>query len=175
MKPEIVSFRMPIVSPFCEATYALLRAYAADGHIAPVAETYVQGTASLLVRVSDTLEQELAEPSWGRCDADVVLRACKLTANATYLHDFARATLEFRTWLHATGRSGDAGLETLSSLVHAVRSRPFEATRLLASVSASPGPFAPTMDLATAMELFSRLPRSQRRAAMRSARRARSN
>jgi hypothetical protein len=107
----LVSIRQPHTTAHCQATYALLEAYARDGGIRldPLVN---EGAASALLIVSDAMEA-LGLERWDDVDRHVVHAASMLAQCEVMLPFIVRTVVQFRRWLVATGRTTDAKLEEL--------------------------------------------------------------
>ena len=108
---SLMSIRQPHTTAHCQATYALLEAYARDGGIQldPLVNV---GAASALLIVSDAMEA-LGLQRWDDVDRHVVHAASMLGQCEVMLPFIVRAVVRFRRWLVATGRTTDAKLEDL--------------------------------------------------------------
>ena len=112
-----ISVRAPgaFVDPFTRATYALVDAYARDGHIPRPDPAYFVGDASAIVLASDAL-LAIGTPAWERCDAPLVCVALEAAGMVVVAPAIVRALLAFRRWLRETGRAGADGIASLEEL-----------------------------------------------------------
>ncbi len=116
-----ISVRAPgaFVDPFTRATYALVDAYARDGHIPRPDPAYFVGDASAIVLASDAL-LAIGTPAWERCDAPLVCGALEAAALEELASELAAVAAERR----ASAPAARASRRRVAHLARRGRRRP---------------------------------------------------